>query len=140
VALALGERGVERMRAILVEVLAGRRDPTNAARELWELDLEFPGRTPTAKARERARSALDLALEVLADLVRARNGMSSEALAHGDVAAALPRDALDAQIAGADRKLEALLVTRADIDKNLDPHALLERAVAELEPQRAGQR
>ncbi len=140
VAISLGDRNALELGERIIRVLAGECDSWIAAREIWEVEGEFAGRTPTATARDRARTVLDLALDMLADLARAKAGRPIGELAHGELAERLAPDVLSAQNAGLERKLGALLEARADIDKNLESQALLERALFVLEPARAVRR
>src|SRR5439155_1186851 len=87
-ALTLHARSAAAMREILRRVLAGEEEPLEAARALADIDLEgggFPGKTPLAQSRVRARTALDLAIAVLQDMLRARSGLDAAGLAHGDL-------------------------------------------------------
>jgi DNA polymerase-3 subunit delta' len=139
-AIALRERGAVRVREILEGVLRGSVDPVAAAREIGELPGEFPGKTPAARARARTRACLDLALDVLADLARSGAGVDPERLAHGDLAtveaASAPRRSEDPDVAvdRAARRLELCSEARQDVDANLAPDAILERALLALEP------
>jgi DNA polymerase III subunit delta' len=129
-ALSLHARGAAAMRDLLRGVLAGEVEPLDAARAIADIDLEgggFPGKTPLARSRARARTCLDLSIAVLQDAVRLRSGLDPAGLAHGDLA----------QFAGgaagpSERSLlsslERALVARQDVDRNLAPDAALERA------------
>jgi len=132
-ALALRDRGAIAMRAGIQRVLAGELDPLAAAAAVGELDGEFPGRTPSARARARARAFLDLLLAVLADLARAEAGADPATLAHGDLASAERGRAGAARSA---QRLELCLSARQDVEANLAPDAILERALLALEPER----
>jgi DNA polymerase-3 subunit delta' len=110
------------IRALLEDVLLGRREPFAASRALWELDGSFEARTPTAAKRERARTVLDLCLALERDRSAFAAGMRPEELAHGDLVPALPPHPDTG-------RLEALVVCRADVERNLDPEATLERAL-----------
>ena len=132
-ALSLRSRGAIEVRRRIEGVLRGRLDPIAAAREIAELEGEFPGRTPAAKARARTRACLDLALGVLGDLARAHAGADPAALAHGDLATGeLSASAGDADLAA--RRLELCAEARQDVEANLAPDAILERALLALEP------
>ncbi len=131
-ALAMHARGAIEMRTRIEAVLAGQADALVAAGEIGGLACDFPGRTPAARARARARTFLDLALAVLADLQRARSGVDPSRLAHGDLATR----ALPAGEAESARRLEVCLDARQDVDANLAPDAILERALLALEPPR----
>ncbi len=135
-AIALRERGAVRVRAILEGVLRGVIDPIAAAREIGELEGEFPGKTPTARARARTRACLDLALDVLADLARTAAGIDPARLAHGDLAAIERDPAADPDVAldRLARRLELCAEARQDVEANLAPDAILERALLVLEP------
>jgi hypothetical protein len=109
-------------------VLAGELDPLQAASALAALDGEFPGRTPAAKARFRARAALDGVIEALGDVLRARAGVAAERLEHPDLARAA-EGIPDARLEVA---LERALEARQDVDSNLDPALAVERALLAL--------
>jgi DNA polymerase III subunit delta' len=134
-ALALQTSGAEEARARIERVLAGDLDPLEAAAEIGDLPGEFAGRTPTARARNRARAILDLTLAVLGDLARAAAGADAADLAHGDLAQRRrSASAGDASEASRARRLEVCLQARQDVDANLAPDAILERALLALEP------
>ncbi|MFN0008953.1 MAG: DNA polymerase III subunit delta' [Planctomycetota bacterium] len=131
-ALGLHARSAAAMRTAIEEVLRGDLDPLAAAARIGELEGEFPGRTPASQARARAKTFLDLVLAVLADLERAGAGLAAEALAHGDLAARVAA-AGDARRRA---RLEVCLQARQDVEANLLPDAILERALLALEPGR----
>lgn len=133
-ALALDRRAAASLRAALVEVLAGRADPLETARALMQVEGEFSGSTPAQQARDRARAVLDLALALAADALRCAAGLSPERLVHGDALAELSAEELARREPALARKLGGLLETRADIDKNLEPQSLLDRACLALAP------
>ncbi len=126
-ALDLRATGAAAARALLARVLAGELDPLEAAGTLAELPGEFSGKTPSARARARARAFLDLCCAVLGDGLRARAGAAPEGLAHGDLAV---------RMGGAEVVLEAALdrclAARQDVDRNLDPAIAVERALLAL--------
>ncbi|MEZ6017034.1 MAG: hypothetical protein R3F49_18100 [Planctomycetota bacterium] len=126
-ALRLARRSVPAMRAILDDALAGRRDPTAAARALWELDGDFAARTEAGSRRRRAETFLDLGLEVLRDIERRAAGLAPGELVHGD--------APEPQRVGEHsrrRRMDAWVAARQDVQKNLGPEALVDRALAAL--------
>jgi hypothetical protein len=123
-ALDLRARGASGLREQVVRALQGDA-PLGAARAVWDVEGSFAGKTPRAKERERARCVLDLALRVVADQMRAGAGAPAETLAHGD----LP--ALGTPV-GRTRGLEVLLEARADVERNLDPGAVIDRAFCAL--------
>jgi DNA polymerase-3 subunit delta' len=142
-ALALQATGAEEARARIEAVLAGDLDPLAAAAELGDLPGEFGGRTPTARARHRARAILDLALAVLGDLARSAAGVDAADLAHGDLARRIRAGDAEAAVAAEAaspasraRQLELCLQARQDVEANLAPDAILERALLALEPRR----
>lgn len=126
-ALTLERQGLLEQRRVLEAVLRGRLDPVEAGGRVGELEGEFEGRTPTARARQRARAVLDLALAVLADGVRHASGIPASDLIHGDLA---PLAAGRAAAWGA--ALERLLVLRGDVELNLAPESLYDRAFLAL--------
>lgn len=133
-ALWLAARSAKELRGVLQTVLAGTTTPLDGARALMEIEGEFTGSTPREVARDRARTVLDLALEVGADAMRLAAGLPPSGLAHGDLVAGLPAAVRARGTGEFGRKLAALLETRADIDKNLDPQSLLDRACLTLAP------
>jgi DNA polymerase-3 subunit delta' len=128
-ALAMARDGTREIRALLVAVASGARDPLAASGELWELEGELPGKTQTARERERARTVLDLAQALVSDALRLAAGRPADALAHGDVAGTRAARAGERDLAG---RAVALLQVRADIERNLAPAALVERALLVL--------
>lgn len=131
-ALTLHARSAALMRAAIEAVLRGELDPLAAAARIGDLDGDFPGKTPASQARARAKTFLDLALAVLVDLERAGAGVAPETLAHGDLAARVAA----AEDGPRARRLEVCLQARQDVEANLLPDAILERALLALEPGR----
>jgi DNA polymerase III delta' subunit len=129
-ALALVARGARELRAVLVEALAGERLPFELAAAARELPGEFEGSTETARDRDRARTAIELAMDLLRDVLRRQAGIDPAELPHGDASELArgrgprPRDV--------ERALEELSELRADVDRNLQPGALVERALLVL--------
>jgi len=128
-ALAMAQNGAREICARLAAVARGERDPLAAAAELWELEGDFPGRTPGAKERERARVVLELAQGLLSDAWRASAGVPVERLAQGESAAALAARASERELRS---RGESLLAARADIERNLAPEAVLQRVLLVL--------
>jgi DNA polymerase-3 subunit delta' len=129
-ALALRERGALALRPALEAILAGRTSPLEGADALWLVEGEFRGRSPTARAREKARAVLDLAAEVLVDLLRNASGAPAQALSHGDLSGSVgPGSGPRLRYA-----LEAVLAARADLERNLDPTAVVDAALLALAP------
>ena len=133
-ALRLAGAGAPGIVELIAGVLGGA-PPVLSARGLFELDGEFPGRTPRGKQRARARTALGLALDLVADLRRRAAGAAPGELAFGTSVEALERvpggvgSAGEAALATA---LAALLEARRDIERNLDPQAVCELAFCAL--------
>lgn len=128
-ALAMAQSGTREIRARLAAVARGEREPLDVVAELWELELDVPGKTPSTLERERARVVLELAQALLADAWRASAGVPAERLAHGDVAVGLAGRIGERELSA---RGEALLVARADIERNLAPAAVLQRALLVL--------
>ena len=127
-ALAGRRTRILELRQRLAAVCGGEPCPQLAAQEILALEGEFPGNTPGARERERLRVVLDLALELLLDGLRLRAGVPAAELAHGELVAGL------AGLAEADlgSRIDALLEARADVERNLVPSSLLERALLVL--------
>jgi DNA polymerase-3 subunit delta' len=128
-ALGLAARGGVELDRILADVVAGRLDPLVAARAAGEVAGELRGGTPRAKERDRARLILDLALGIATDAGRLAAGIPPAELAHGD---ALDDRAASRRPPLARTAAEALLVARADVDRNLAPAAVVERCMLVL--------
>ena len=130
-ALALVARGGEEALECLVQVLEGRLDPVVGAGRLGEIKGAFVGGTASAKARDRARVVLDLALALARDGHRLEVGARPEDLAFGTelVTAQQVRGTLPRPWAA---RLEVLLTCRADVDRNVGPDALFERGLMAL--------
>jgi hypothetical protein len=127
-ALTLASRGGRAMREIVARRLAGEIETAAAASEFADIDGRFPGRTAAMVARARARAFLDLALAVVADGVRAAAGADVATLAHADLVpqmSGLPMRTLRS-------RLEQCLRARQDVDLNLAPEAIIERALRAL--------
>jgi DNA polymerase-3 subunit delta' len=131
-AFAMFARRAVEMRSAILGVLAGELDPLAAAAGISGLEGDYPGKTPAARSRARARAFLDLLLAVLGDLARADAGVDPDLLAHGDLAGRLE----PIQEIVRARRLEVCLQARQDVDANLLPDAILERALLALEPKR----
>ena len=128
-ALDLHARNACRLRAALAAVLAGERSPLEAAAELWELDGSFPGTKATTRARERARTVLDLALAIVRDRLRFAAGLAPNELAHGDLVTSV---AVHDDPRALSHTLERLLACRDDVERNLAPEAVVERGLLVL--------
>ncbi|MCY3003812.1 MAG: hypothetical protein NTV21_18600, partial [Planctomycetota bacterium] len=108
--------------------------PLVAAAAAWELDGTFEGKTAKAIERARLRTVLDLALAIVRDLIRARAGLSHAELAHGDLAARAGEFQVARSDATLGAALDTLLALRRDVESNIDPPLLLDRAFLALAP------
>ena len=126
-ALQLERQSLLGQRGVLEAALRGQLDPIEASGRIAELEGEFEGRTAAAQARERARAVLDLVLAVLSDGVRHASGVPAEDLVHGDLATLAAGRASTWS-----RALERLLVLRGDVELNLAPESLYDRAFLAL--------
>jgi len=131
-ALALAARGIEEMRAHLADLLLGRVPAQRTAARLQEVEGEFHGARPTQKARDRARTVLDLELALLRDLRRARAGADPALLPHGELAELLAEAGRLPTERGLARRTERVLESRSDVARNLTPDALIERTLFQL--------
>lgn len=129
VALAMAQNGTRELRTQLASLVRGERQALEVAAELEELEGDYAGKTPAARARERARIVLELLQTLVRDAWRLHAGIGPEALPLGELARALAdrRDARELAQQGA-----SLAQTRADIERNLAPGPLLERALLTL--------
>ncbi len=125
-ALALAERGGLALVELCAGVLAGEREPLAAAREVFELEGRFAGATPRAEERDRARALLELLLAIVLDAERWAAGLPPEQLAFGSLLAHSSSRRLG------ERAIDELLELRAGVDQNLQPAALVERALLVL--------
>lgn len=120
-------RGVASMQELLGAAFSGERSASEVAVELFDIDGDFPGKTPSAQRRTRARTILDLGLELLTDVERVAAGVPSGGLPHGDIA-----ERAQARLAGQWKRrsvARAWLSAREDLGLNLSPEALVERAL-----------
>ncbi|MAG62049.1 hypothetical protein CMO84_00825 [Candidatus Woesearchaeota archaeon] len=127
-AMKLAESGGVPMRSMIVDLVAGRLVPDEAGPAFWELDGEFPGKTPAAQRRTRAGALMDLALEWLLDGRRHAARVPAESLAHGDTLEPLggvPAGELESC-------MDCILQARQDIALNLSPEILTERVLRAL--------
>ena len=127
-ALVLAERNALAACEVLFELARGERPVVGAAALLWDLEGRFPGKTPAAKARERVRMSLDLAIELARCRLAFQAGVPAEELVFGEAVAALPR------APALEEELEALVECRGDVERNLAPEAILDRALLALRP------
>jgi DNA polymerase-3 subunit delta' len=126
-ALALASNSGPELRKLLADLLRGAGTPFEVARAVWELDGEFEGKTARAVERERLRFVLDFWLGVLGDLHGAQ-------AVHGDLFEPADRPLLLRSQSALRRAIETVFDLRADVDDNLDPPTLLDRACVALAP------
>jgi len=133
-ALALAGQGTAEARALFGRALQGELPALEASAAVWDLPGTFVAKTPRAGTRLRARAFFDLGIEILADLGRVRAGIDPDSLAHGDLAltvATEPGGSLSSPRCR--RLLDEWLELRQDVDANLAPEGLLDRAFLALE-------
>lgn len=130
--LELAREAAPQWRALWTAVLAGELEPAEAAAHARAIDGEHAGRTPAARERARARRGLELALELLADALRAGAGAPLEALRHGDWGEELRSCAPARSPALGAWMLEELLELTRGLERNLPPETLLVRAALVL--------
>lgn len=131
-ALRLHSRAAPRIQELLAAAFVGERSRAEVAAELFDLDGDFPGKTASAQRRTRARAILDLGLEVLTDLERAAAGAPASSLSHGSAAARIADSSFGRS---RDRRRSAArgwISAREDLNLNLAPEALVERALASI--------
>lgn len=129
-AVSLHERSAFEMLSVVERALEPDADPFALTEEWSDIDGVFPGKTPTAKTRAKARAFLDLVAWTLRDAVLARSGLEPGGLALGELAARLA-GVSEALLSSS---LDAVLLSRQDVDQNLAPDAAVERALLALEP------
>ncbi|MFT5733896.1 MAG: hypothetical protein ACJA2W_001733 [Planctomycetota bacterium] len=128
-ALRLHRRAAPAMQALIGDVLMGKRSASDASMELFDLKGDFPGKTPAAQRRTRARIALDIGLEVLTDVERAVAGADPDGLPHGLVAGPIAASGRFGDTSVRRRIGESWLCAREDLGLNLSPEGLIDRAL-----------
>ncbi len=129
-ALELQRTGALAMRPLLTQVLCGSLPAHSAARALLEIEGEYEGKTPSARARARVRAFLDLGLALLRDALLLDAGRAADDLPHGDVAQAASdagRSLVELEVA-----IDAWLDARAELGLNVGAEALVERVLMTL--------
>ena len=134
-ALALEHQNAAEIRAIIARVLGGSARPLEATTSLLEVEGDFPGKTAAAQRRARTRAALDMALCVLRDTLHSRSGAACEGLAHGDLVAGISWSSAALAVA-----LDDLLALRGEVELNLAPESILDRALMVLAGRAVGVR
>ena len=130
VALRLAERGAPQLRDLVLGVARGETQAARASAAVWEVEGDFPGKTPAAQRRLRAETLLDIGLELWHDLERRLAGAAPESLPHGALVEGLPQAPGPVREA----RLEAWLTARQDVALNLSPEALIDRALTAAAP------
>jgi DNA polymerase-3 subunit delta' len=128
-ALAMARAGARELSARLAAVALRERGAFDVAAELFELEGDFPGKTPAARERERCRMVLELAQALVRDAWRVRCGLGGADLPHGAAAQALAERADERDLA---RRRAWLAQARADVGHNFAAASLLERALLVL--------
>lgn len=132
-ALELGAQRAPEIRAQLVRLLLGERTAYATLAALTALEGEYPGGTPVARERGRARAVLDVGIELLGDLARLAAGADPARLAHGAELDAARAAGLRPRFGGPERScLEEWLAARQDLEVNLAGETLLDRALHAL--------
>lgn len=137
-ALRAARRGVVAEREVLLGVLGGAVDALEGVTRVMSLEGELGEGTPSALARRRAVGVVDLGAEILRDLERIVAGVAAEGLPHGDVPAPIVEAARG--MGCVRRGAECLWRARRELDSNLAPEAVLDRAFAELQRSFCGTR
>jgi len=130
--LELEREAAPQWRALWTAVLAGELDAAEAAAHARAIEGEHAGKTPAARERARARRGLELALELLADALRAGAGAPLAQLRHGDLGEDLLACAPARSPALGARMFEELLDIARELERNLPPETLLVRAALTL--------
>ena len=130
-ALRFARRGAVEERAVLIDVLSGELDALVGTERLLALEGDLGEGTPSALVRRRAVGAVELGVEMLRDLARSGAGYPMDQLPHGDVVDALGGRSYGLGVTS--RALESLWRARREIDSNLAPEAVLDRALSEVQ-------
>ncbi|MEE2941158.1 MAG: hypothetical protein VX460_12280 [Planctomycetota bacterium] len=131
-ALRMHARAAPRMQALLGAAFCGERSRAEVAAELFDLEGDFPGKTASAQRRTRARTILDLGLDVLADVERAAAGGDPAQLAHGALASRIAAAPFGRSREHRRAAADGWLSAREDLNLNLSPEGLVERALASI--------
>lgn len=137
-AFRLARRGGASEREVLVGVLGGEIDALVGTERVLAIEGELGEGTPGVLARRRAVGVVELAVEILRDLARSRAGVSASKLPHGDVLEAFSSRARESGVTR--HGLETLWRARRELDSNLAPEAVLDRAFSELQDAFSGAR
>ena len=130
-ALRLAERGAVAERSILTSVLTGELDALVGAERLLAVEGELGEGTPAALVRKRCAGVIELGVGMLRDLARSGAGYPRAQLPHGDLMDTFGGEAVGVGVTT--RALEALWRARREIDSNLAPEAVMDRALSEVQ-------
>lgn len=130
-ALRWARRSATIERELLTGVLLGDVDALEVTPRIFGLEGDLGEGTPSALARRRAVGFVELAVDVMRDLARIGAGVPADDVPHGD----LPQGLIGrARLRDpARRGLESLWRARRELDSNLAPEAVLDRALGELQ-------
>jgi hypothetical protein len=118
-------------RELLSGVLLGEVDALEACPRLFALEGELGEGTPGVLARRRAVGFVEMAVDVMRDLAQVAAGVATDEIPHGDLSQEVFwRPGLSGR---ARRGLETLWRARRELDSNLAPEAVLDRALSELQ-------
>lgn len=131
-ALRLHGLAAPAMQELIGSALAGSRSGSDVAMELFDLKGSFPGKTPAAQRRTRARIALEMGVELLTDLERVIAGMDPRELPHGMVVGPLLESGRFSDGPARRRIAETWLKALEDLGLNLSPEGLLDRALLSI--------
>ena len=137
-ALRWARRGATAERGVLLAILGGELDGLSGAGQVLALEGELGEGTPSALARRRAVGVVEMAVEVLRDLSRCGAGVPASEVPHGDVPEGIL--CLGRESGVMRRGLESLWRARRELDSNLAPEAVLDRAFSELQGAFSGAR
>lgn len=127
-ALELERSAAPLMHNMMEQALLGQLSALAASGAVLEIEASFPGKTPAARERSRARRCLDLFLIAALDAERYAAGQPLESLRMERLAQRLARVPQLDRARCRSRVLEA----RADLDRNLSGEACIERLFLEL--------
>jgi hypothetical protein len=138
IAMRLLREGRAAEHELVLSLLSGKRGAIECSRAVWDLDGEFVAKTDRAIARMRGRSLLDFLLEFSGDVTRCCVGADPSLLVHADMLFALGGgpQAAPAYFASLGPRIDAsrtkLLQCRSDLDSNIAPDAVVDRAFLAL--------
>lgn len=124
------ERGVPAIDDVLIGWFTGELPAFEAARRLWALEADYPGGTALARERERVATVLGRARTLLhAGVRRSEAGFPEPGWLGPEAAAAWCAFVDRSTAVGLAARLERILELARDLDRNLDPGLVLDRAL-----------